>query len=99
MGGGCADERDTESLIVERGDNTLPRLCRRVLDQAREIGDALGGGKSADGAHGLLAVRGVDPRANRMGHNQAREQDEQRLSEEAPGKKTGHSVLTAGVNV
>jgi hypothetical protein len=32
-------------------------------------------------------------------HDQAREQDEQGLSEDAPGKKAGHSALTAGVKM
>ena len=65
-------ERDAEALVAQRGDNALSRFARGVLDQARQIGDALGGCKPADGAHGLLAVRGVDPRADGMRHDQAR---------------------------
>ena len=34
-----------------------------------------------------------------MRNNQAREQNEQRLTKEALGKKSAHSWLTAGVNM
>ena len=50
-------------------------------------------------ANRLLAIHGVDPRSHRMGQDQSAEQDEQRLAEEALGKKAAHSYLTAGVNV
>ena len=89
-------ERDAEALIAQGSDDALSRLRRGVLDEAGQIGDALGGCKSTDGAHRLLAVRRVDPRADRMRHDQAGEQNEQGLSEQAPGKKAGHSLAHRG---
>ena len=77
----------------------MPRLARGVLHEAGEIGDALGGRKSTDGAHRLLAIRRVNPGADRMRHDQAGEQNEQGLSEQALRKKAGHCWLTAGVNM
>jgi hypothetical protein len=52
--GGAWVERDTR-------DDTGPGLARGLLDEARQVGNALGGGKAADRTHGLLAVGGVDP--------------------------------------
>ena len=72
---------------------------RSFLDKSGQIGDALSGRKSADGAHGLLAIRGVDPGTDRMRNDQTREQNEQGLTKEALGKKPVHSWLTAGVNM
>ena len=93
---GLGRERDAEALIAQRGDNARPRLARRLLDEARQIGDALGGCKAADGAHRLLAIRRVDPGAGGMGHDQPREQDEQGLSEQALGKEAAHSLAHRG---
>jgi hypothetical protein len=36
------------------------------LDKPRQIGDPLSCSEAADGAHGLLTVCGIDPRAERM---------------------------------
>ena len=54
---------------------------------------------ATDGAHGLLTVCGVNPRAERMGNDQTSQQDEQGLTKETLRKKSAHSWLTAGVNV
>ena len=77
----------------------MPRLTRGVLHEAGEIGDALGGCKSADGPHRLLAVRRINPRADRMRHDEAGEQNEHCLAEQALREKAGHCWLTAGVNM
>ena len=77
----------------------MPRFLRGILDEAGEIGDALGGCKPTNSAHGLLAVCGIDPRANGMRDNQSRQKNEQGLSEQAPRKKPVHSWVTAGVNM
>ena len=91
-------KRDTEPLIAERRNNARPRVARSLLGQAGQIGDALGGGKSADRAHRLLAVGSIDLRPHRVRDNEAGQQDEQGLSEQALGEEAGHSWLTAGVS-
>ena len=95
MGG----ERYPEALIAQGGDDALARLTRGVLHEAGEIGDALGGCESSDGPHRLLAVRRVNPGADCMRHDQAGEQDEHGLSEQALREKARHCWLTAGVNM
>jgi hypothetical protein len=86
-------------LIAQGSDKALSRFGRCILDQAGEVGYALGGCKPADSAHGLLAVCGIDPRANGMRHHKSDEQNEQGLAEQAPRKKPAHSWLTTGVNM
>ena len=98
-GGGFGRDRNPEHLIARRRHDALAPFARRVLHQPRQIGDALRRREAADRAHGLFAIRGVDPRTHRMRHDQARQQNEQRLSEQAPGKKPAHSCFTAGVNM
>ena len=96
MGGGCAESATRGALIVERGDNALPSFARRVLDQAREIGDALGGGKPADGAHGLLAVRRYRSTSQSHGTQSGPRAGSAGSARKGSGEKTGHSVLTGG---
>ena len=69
------------------------------MDKSRQIGDALSCSKTADGAHGLLTIRGVDPRTERMRDDQTGEKNKQGLAEQALGKKPVHSWVTAGVNM
>jgi hypothetical protein len=92
-------EGDAKALVGERSNDARPCLARSLLDEAGQVGDALGGGKAADGAHGLLAVRGVNPRADAVGEDQSGQEDEQGLPEQALGEEAGHAWLTAGVNV
>ena len=60
-------------------------LARGLLDEASEVGDALGRGEAADGAHGLLAVRGINPRTDGVGYNETGKQNEYGLSELSNG--------------
>ena len=73
-----------------------PRLARGVLNEAGQIGDALGGCKSADCAHGLLAIRRINPGAHGMRHDEAREQNKQGLAEQALGEEAVHCVAHRG---
>ena len=92
-------KRDPERLVAQCGDDPLAPFQRRILDEPGQIGDALRGSETADRAHGLFAVGGVEPGSDGMRDDQAREQDQQGLSEQALGKKPAHCWLTAGVNM
>ena len=92
-------ERDPERLVAQCGDDPFAPFQRRILHEPRQIGNALRGGEAADRAHGLFAVGGVEPGADRVRDDQAREQDQQGLSEQAPGKKPVHCWVTTGVNM
>jgi hypothetical protein len=80
----------SECLVAQRSNDPGTRFTRGLLHEPGQIGDALCGGKTADGTHGLLAIEGIDPGSRRMRDDQADEQNEQRPTEQAAGKKTAH---------
>ena len=92
-------EQDAERRVAQCSNDPLPPFVGGFLDKACQIGDALSGSKAADGAHGLLAVCSINPRAKCMRNDQPGEQDEQGLTKEALGKKPAHSWTTVGVNM
>ena len=71
----------------------------RVLDQTRQVGDALRRREAADRAHRLLARAGIDPGADRMRDHEPEQQDQECLAKQALGQEAGHSRLTSGVKM
>jgi hypothetical protein len=93
-----------EGLVAQRADDAAAPVGRGVAYQPRQIGDALGGGEAADGAHRLFAVGGVEPGADGVRDDQPDEQDQQGLAEQAPrpqalDERTAHCAVTSGVNM
>ena len=72
----------SQRRVARRGDDAAAPIRRRLVDQPRQIGDALRRRVAADRAHRLSPVGGVDPAGDEMRHEQARQQDQHHLAEQ-----------------
>jgi hypothetical protein len=90
---------NAEGRIVRGRDDTVTPAFRRLVDQACEIGDALGRHVTADRSDSLLAIRGVDPTGREMRYKQPAEQDQYDLADQGAGQQSRHALVTAQANM